>query len=327
MRADSRAMLQLLLERGQSYDDIAAVLGQQREDVRERSRSALGELGGAAPEPELSDYLLGQADPVGRADAVRRLQDDPDALELASRIVVELHEIAPQADLPTLPEGRARPADLGTGLGPEHSGTGLSRRQRLVLLVLVAGAAVVLGVVALVGGVFEGGDEPVGEPATSAAEPDDAIRVKLEPQDSSEASGEAIFGLATADQLFLEVSVDGLEPPTPDETYVIWLLLTPEQGYPVSPIDVSDAGAFSDRFPIPRFAIPIAGRSRFLDVSLVDRGRLQAQVDDFAQSLNEAGGAQLPVLDYEGESVLRGEIPATGGPALLDEGDVPPGGE
>lgn len=322
MRADSRALLQLLLERDQSYDDLAGILGSDRDEVRRRAREALAELGGSEPDPELTDYLLGQADPIARADAVRKLQDVPEALTLAARLLDELRALAPDAELPHLPEGRARGAEVSSETDAEHSGEGLTRRQRLVLLALVIGAGVVIGVVALVGGVFEGDEEPAAEPASSADGPanEDAVRVELEPQGSSDASGEAIFGLATADQLFLDLSVDGLEAPSAEQTYVIWLLLTPEQGYPVSPIEVDDKGVFSDRFPIPGFAVPIAGRARFLDVALVDRGVLQAQVDKFAQGLNQGGQAELPVLRYEGESVLRGEIPATGGPALLGEG-------
>lgn len=324
MRADSRAMLQLLLERDQTYADIGAVIGSDPDAARAQARSALAELGGADPGRELADYLLGQADPVGRADAVRRLRDDSEAHELASRIVAGLREIAPQANLPRLSEGGDAAVAVADRPGPDEPSDGLSKRQRRVMLGLIAAAAILLGVVVLTAGLLDGDDEPGGEPTTAAAQPDDAIQVKLEPQGSGEGRGEAVFGLATADQLFLDVDVSGLEPPSPDQTYVIWLLLTPRQGYPVSPIEVSENGAFTDRFPIPRFAIPIAGRSRFLDVSLVDRARLQAQVDDFAQSLSGGDQAQLPVLEYEGESALRGEIPATGGPALLDEGS---GGE
>jgi hypothetical protein len=72
-------MLQLLLERGQSYEDIAGLLGGSRDDVRKRARAALEELAGEDPDREVgvTDYLLGQADPIGRADVVRHLQADP----------------------------------------------------------------------------------------------------------------------------------------------------------------------------------------------------------------------------------------------------------
>ena len=70
--------------------------------------SALSEIGGADPDAQvgLSDYLLGQADPIGRADAVRHLQSDPEANALAQRLVQNLRLLAPKAQLPEIPEPR-----------------------------------------------------------------------------------------------------------------------------------------------------------------------------------------------------------------------------
>ena len=101
-------MLQLLLG-GQSYDDIGSLLGVGSDEVRSRARLALGEIGGADPDAQvgLSDYLLGQADPIGRADAVRHLQGDPEANALAQRLVQNLRLLAPNAQLPEIPEARA----------------------------------------------------------------------------------------------------------------------------------------------------------------------------------------------------------------------------
>jgi hypothetical protein len=104
---EQRTMLQLLLS-GQSYDDIGSLLGIGTDEVRSRARSALQEIGGADPDAQvgLSDYLLGQADPIGRADAVRHLQSDPDANALAQRLVQNLRLLAPNAELPEIPEPR-----------------------------------------------------------------------------------------------------------------------------------------------------------------------------------------------------------------------------
>ena len=48
--------------------------------MRARARAALTELVGADPDRNvgLTDYLLGQADPIGRADASRHLRERPD---------------------------------------------------------------------------------------------------------------------------------------------------------------------------------------------------------------------------------------------------------
>jgi hypothetical protein len=105
---EQRAMLQLLLEGGQGYDDIGSLLGIAPDEVRSRARSALTEIGGADPDAQvaLSDYLLGQADPIGRADAVRHLQSDPEANALAQRLTQNLRLLAPKANLPEIPEPR-----------------------------------------------------------------------------------------------------------------------------------------------------------------------------------------------------------------------------
>ncbi len=99
-------MLQLLLEGGQGYDDIGSLLGIPPDEVRSRARSALVEIGGADPDAQvgLSDYVLGQADPIGRADAVRHLQSDPEANALAQRLEQNLRLLAPKAKLPDIPE-------------------------------------------------------------------------------------------------------------------------------------------------------------------------------------------------------------------------------
>src|SRR4029453_8869694 len=108
-------MLQLLLEGGQSYEDIGSLLGIGPDEVRSRARAALREIGGADPDAQggVSGYLLGHADPIGRADAIRHLQADPEANALAQRLVQNLRLLAPKAPLPEIPEprgGRRAPA-------------------------------------------------------------------------------------------------------------------------------------------------------------------------------------------------------------------------
>ena len=66
LTADQQAMLQLLLERGQSYADLAEVLGVDEGEVRARARSALTELSGTDPDHRVgTDGLPARA---GRPD-------------------------------------------------------------------------------------------------------------------------------------------------------------------------------------------------------------------------------------------------------------------
>ena len=112
LTADQNAALQLILEREQSYGDLAALLGVDEDEVRARARAALTELGGADPDRNvgLTDYLLGQADPIGRADAVRHLRDDINDHRLARELIETL-----QRDVP----GRRATAAPRRGAGAE----------------------------------------------------------------------------------------------------------------------------------------------------------------------------------------------------------------
>ena len=193
-------MLQLLLERGQSYGDLASLLGVEESEVRARARATLTELAGADPDRQvgLTDYLLGQADPIGRADAVRHLKDNPDDLELATEITQKIRLIAPDAELPRLPgeERRPRPSrtrSAGSRLTvpdrlrraqpaeePPESGvadaaaspvprTTLSRRQTQLVVGVGSGAVLlVMIVLGAVGAFSSGGDDAPSTTGTTS---------------------------------------------------------------------------------------------------------------------------------------------------------------
>jgi hypothetical protein len=310
---DQQATLQLLLERGQSYAAIAGALGIEEAEVRARARAALTELAGADPDRNvgLTDYLLGQADPIGRADASRHLRADPADHEVAAALVERLAEMYPDASLPRLP-GEPRPPrkrrQRTEAEGPARArpGAGLSDSQRRVIL--IAGCAAVLLIAAVFGitGAFSGdGEESAATPSapTAASTDGQAItRVPLRPLEGGNATGEATFGLATGDQAYVDVSIEGLDPAPQDRTYVIWLMLEKGKGYPLSPLSASQEGTFSDRFAIPSAVLPVIARVQFVDVSIAPVKAIRRLVQDAIQ--NEA-----IVLDEPGDVVLRGRVP------------------
>jgi hypothetical protein len=78
---DARAVLSLVLERGRGWDEIAGMLGIEREAVRSRARAAADQLVGDdidQPEPvdrgRLVDYVLGQQGVAERARTRRLLE-------------------------------------------------------------------------------------------------------------------------------------------------------------------------------------------------------------------------------------------------------------
>ena len=306
-----------MLERDQGYDDLASLLDLSEAEVRARARAALTDLGGADPDRNvgLTDYLLGQADPIGRADAVRHLRDDREDFALATRLAETLREMYPGAELPRLP-GEPRPPRRGLRerIGAprrtpaaRHGEGGplgaLSDRQARTLAI-GGGASILLIVIVLaITGVFGGGDDGADSPATTTAPADEQIqRVPLNPVGGGDATGEALFGLATGDQPYVDISIRGLDPAPQDKSYVIWLMLTGDQGYPLSPIAVNQDGSFENRYPIPSAVLPVVARVRFVDVAIAPVGTIRKTVRSAIKN------TQL-VLEKPGDTVLRGEIP------------------
>ncbi|MEA2159998.1 MAG: hypothetical protein QOD66_2378 [Solirubrobacteraceae bacterium] len=110
--ADHRAVLQLVLQRGRSYDDIAQLLSIDRAAVRERALSALDALGpqtGVAAERRalITDYLLGQLPPQV-SDATRdHLAETPGERAWARVVASELAPLA-SGSLPEIPAEATR---------------------------------------------------------------------------------------------------------------------------------------------------------------------------------------------------------------------------
>ena len=111
---DQRAVLQLVLQRGRSYDQIAKLLSIDRESVRERAVSAFDALG---PQTSVSsqrrgliaDYLLGQLGPEAASETRDAIADSPSERAWARVVASELSPLAAEP-LPEIPSTRSAPA-------------------------------------------------------------------------------------------------------------------------------------------------------------------------------------------------------------------------
>lgn len=326
---DQRAMLQLLLERDQSYEDIGGLLGLDSGEVRSRARAALAEIGGRDPDAEvgLTDFLLGQADPIGRADAARHLQSDPDARDLAERLVTQLKVLAPKASLPDLPAGRAgatrgpraaakddaKPAPGPVAAEPGRESTGgfasnLSRGQRQLIAALLGGGVLVVIIVLIATGTFGGdGDEGGASDQGSsgrAANASGLTRAVLRQQDGSGASGVAVFAQARNTPV-LQINVNGLQPSAKGEAYVIWLYGSDSRAFPLSREPVKGKN-LRGAAPIPNQVLQALQQGLFdsIDVSLSSNAEMTAALRKARKD------QQLP--RYSGRSVARGTITGPG---------------
>jgi hypothetical protein len=113
--ADQRAAVQLLLKQGQTYDQLADLLGIDPDGVRARAHAALDALGpdpgpelDAAARADVADYLLGQQS-VSQREATRDLLSrSDDARDWAGAVAGSLEPLAGGA-LPEVP-GAGTPA-------------------------------------------------------------------------------------------------------------------------------------------------------------------------------------------------------------------------
>jgi hypothetical protein len=335
LSADQGALLGLVLERDQSYADISGLLGISEAEVRSRARAALAELGGGDPDRNvgLTDYLLGQADPIGRADAVRHLREDPADRALAERVLASLAELAPEAELPRLPgEARTAPHLRAPGLRRRQPATGtaeaerpagaLSGRQARLLVAVASGAVILAVAIAAVAGAFSGGES---SPATASTATDTTAAgtttapsasagsanggststltpVELKSVSGNPGKGVATFGLANKNTPFLDVNTAGLTPAQNGEVYSVWLGLDPgkREGYPIAPLLQTH-----NRWPIPSVVLPILPKMKTVDIVVSPAKSLQSEI----KGVLKAKKPKL-IIREPGNVALRGTIPA-----------------
>jgi hypothetical protein len=128
--ADQRAVIQLVLQRDRTYDQIASMLSIDRAGVRQRALAALDALG---PHTQLSserralitDYLLGQLSGQVVADARRNLAESPSDRAWARVVAAELAPLASRG-LPEIPVAPAEDEDEETSTEAEPVAVGAS---------------------------------------------------------------------------------------------------------------------------------------------------------------------------------------------------------
>jgi hypothetical protein len=186
---DQRATLSLLLRRGKSYAEVAAMLDIDERAVHDRAHAALAVLAAkqareltAAQRKEVGDYLLRQRSGVAERLATRTYLDgSPQARAWATALAGELEPLAGAA-LPEIPAGAGptpapgtsapaptaaattsgeepiAPASPAAASGrhslprPRRRPTTSSARTRGALLLAVIAAAIVVAIVLLAGG-------------------------------------------------------------------------------------------------------------------------------------------------------------------------------
>jgi hypothetical protein len=176
--ADQKAVLQLVLRQGRTYQEIATLLKISPEAVRDRALTALDAVGPQAVsgldedrQDEIGDYLLGQQTASARAATREHLEGSQPGRDWARGIAGELRN-AGVAGEDALPEIPADPAEVDEAFDALHARRAAradqQRSSRLGgLLLIVAAVIVVVGAVLLLTNVIGGGNDNNG--STNAA--------------------------------------------------------------------------------------------------------------------------------------------------------------
>jgi anti-sigma-K factor RskA len=176
--ADQRAVLQLLLKQGKTYEELASLLRLDRNAVRERALDALDALGPDAPEglssgrqDEIADYLLGQQSASERAATRDFLASSPPARAWARVVANELKPLAADG-LPEIPADDAELEEAFEARDARHEARERQERSSKlggVLVLAAAAIALVVVLVFLIGGGKEGKDGSSGATTTAAS--------------------------------------------------------------------------------------------------------------------------------------------------------------
>ena len=245
---DQRAVLQLLVKQGQTYEDISGLLSIDTDAVRARAHAALEALGPAggrrlAPErrAEVSDYLLGQQDDERRAGTRELLAGSASARAWA-RVVADslrplgadkLPDIPEEAPAPTADEAPVPATDeapAGAGAAPiTERARGLAhvpRSSRLGGALLLGGIGVLVIVVAVLLISGGGGSKDKSKASTVSSTPTGqttgqatpVAQINLLPPGGGKTVGLAqVF--AQGNRRLLIVAGQGLAP----GAYALWL--------------------------------------------------------------------------------------------------------
>jgi hypothetical protein len=304
LSAPQRAIVELLLQRGKSYDELSGMLGMPETRVRELARDALVKLAPTSArqvdsewQGQIADYILGQqAGPESTATRGHLRRSEP-ARSWARSLLDSLESLYGDGDRPTIPDAergrRERPARA-----PREKREARPRRRRREggarighpALLAAAGALAALVLVAVLVwpvGVLTGDDEKSAT-AGAAGQPNPAA---CPAQPTAARNGPAGLALVAERNGQKQVIVQaGRLPPNrakgrrPLDAYEVWLYNSPTDARPIGAQITDSRGGYQGAGILPadyrRFAcIDVSreplDRNRAHSGRSVLRGRLQ----------------------------------------------------
>ena len=280
---DQKAMLRVLAQREEGYEDMAALMGISVEELRKRVKEALAEV----DEEDAKDETASEPAPPAVVPAETAREPAP-------------------APAPPAPAVTSRPA-TAAARRPQRLPSLKLPKDRGALYGLVAGLVAIIGMaIALI---VAGGSGGGSSSTATSAEGETASLVEavsrnpnltdaiLTPAPGGEGEGVAIFGRVKK-AVVLEVAAKGLEPSEPGQSYAIWLSHAGKAMVPMGTAKVLESGELGARLEVPPTVLVLVAKRAFtqVDVTRVVDGRLKAAVATARKQRAESTYTGVPVL-------------------------------
>jgi hypothetical protein len=327
---DQRAMLRLLAQREQGYEDMAALMGVSVEELRGRVKDALAQLESEGETPPTLPEPPAEATP-----------DPVEAKPEPEKPTAPEKPVAPEPVKPAAPAAPKPPPD-----GKPKPGLLSSNGAKLGIAAIV-GAVVIVVVILLVSG---GGDSKdsstdtttVESATTAPTEENTAVGTsavqeaeeaaeessgkkevtKAVLKGESEAHGIAIFG-RVKQKLALQFVAEDLEQLPKGQAYAIWVAASPQKMLPLAISPVNSEGKIASQFEVPTELLGYLATEVFDEIAVT-----QVSIAKLNAALKEATSKKESPA-YTGTEVMRGEItgPIIGAAKRIEEEEKAEGGK
>jgi len=323
LSADQKAIVELILKRGQSYEELSEMLGMSESRVRELARTALVELAPSTAagvdddwRGQLADYVLGQQTGPEQTATRGHLRRSEAARAWARSLLDSLDDLFGEDGRPAIPDAdrsasrserrprreKAPKSDeekpAAGPLSPEARAA--VRRRRLLAGGAVLALLVALAVLVWPIGVLTGEDE---EPARRASnQPRLVGQTVLRPADGNKQGGGVAVVAERGNQR--QLIVQAQLPPSPRRTaYEVWLYNSDGDSQSIGAQVTDKQGRYQGAGPLPKNF----DKFEFIDIS-------REPIDRNAK--------------HSGASILRGPLaPLKGGPQPQQQPQLPQQGQ
>jgi len=292
---EKRAIVELVLQQGKTYPELADMLGMPESRVRELARNALVQLAPVSVRGveddwrgQLADYVLGQQSGPEATATKGHLRRSEAARSWARSLLDSLEQLYANGSVPAIPEGergRAKRPVAEPSTEPARAG-GLTTADPVMRRRLLAGAAaaavLLLAVLVWPIGLVTGDDDTGG-----GSDNQPAAQTGNENQQAANGQPTGVAVVVDTDgKKQLLVQAAQLAPSGQNEGYYVWLYNSPSDARSLGGQVTDQQGSYQ---AIGAFPADYA-KYKFIDVTRQPVG-------------ND------PNVKHSGESVLRGPMP------------------